>query len=313
MPTEPQKKLLDRELSKSQHADIIANDAALLREIVNYSTHVASRCRTASIIEAAEDASVLMLYLQMIEMTDGIEVLISEAQANCAMPLLRSSFEAYLSLKYILEDDFKQRSLVCFTHYLHKQLEVFKKLKKVKAPEKASPDDSKSGFESLRSWEATCGDWADELKDILEDPRFSEIKIARKSLRSGAAWYTLCDKRISSLRKLAKHLGHLDHYEICYRRWSGVQHTSDSFRFLAVSTDGKPSLKQLRNSGMFTEVSFITAWLMLDATLRILKFFCSEDDFHKWFESDVQEMFEKTRLRSKNLSTWPVTVSDRNF
>ena len=39
------------------------------------------------------------------EMTDGIEVLISQACVVPAIPLLRSSFEALISMEYILEKE----------------------------------------------------------------------------------------------------------------------------------------------------------------------------------------------------------------
>ena len=69
-----------------------------------------------------------MLFLNIIETADGLEVLFSNSCSNSAIPLLRSLFEAVNSLEYILEKDFEKRSLswlVCYLINRRKELEKF--------------------------------------------------------------------------------------------------------------------------------------------------------------------------------------------
>jgi hypothetical protein len=85
---------------------------SLLREIINYSTFAFQRCQTERNRNAQDvDLSILMLYLHIIEMSDGIEVLLSKSCVNPTTPLLRTCFEALLGIDYILEVDYERRAL----------------------------------------------------------------------------------------------------------------------------------------------------------------------------------------------------------
>jgi hypothetical protein len=109
-PTEPAFKLLNRSQSIADAKPLIERASPLLREIVNYSTNVFMRCMHAG-NSGSKDLPAFTLYLHMIEMTDGIEVLMSQACCEPAVPLLRSSFEASMSLRYMLQEDYENRSL----------------------------------------------------------------------------------------------------------------------------------------------------------------------------------------------------------
>jgi Family of unknown function (DUF5677) len=71
-----------------------------------------------------ESLAPFILYQQLIEQTDGIEVLFSASCVNAAVPLLRSAFETVLSLEYILvsERHVEQRSLAWTAAYLHRRI-----------------------------------------------------------------------------------------------------------------------------------------------------------------------------------------------
>ncbi|MCA1554180.1 MAG: DUF5677 domain-containing protein [Chloroflexi bacterium] len=69
-----------------------------------------------------------MLYLHIIEMTDGIEALIAESCPIPAIPLVRSSFEARLSIEYILKADYQRRSLAWLLVYAHYRLNGYESL-----------------------------------------------------------------------------------------------------------------------------------------------------------------------------------------
>ena len=103
MPSAPLESILYRELSKAQAKEVLAKATPLLQELVNYSTHALARCATSPSGEIDVDLSILALYRHIIEITDAIEVLVSQCCAEASSPLLRSSFEALISIEYILE------------------------------------------------------------------------------------------------------------------------------------------------------------------------------------------------------------------
>ena len=99
MPTKELESVLHREISKAIASPIIAIASPLLQELVNYSTWAYMRCATST-SEEYVDRAPLTLFLHVIEMTDSIEVLITQSCPSPAFPLLRSSFEALLFLEY---------------------------------------------------------------------------------------------------------------------------------------------------------------------------------------------------------------------
>ena len=82
MPTKPHEPIIYRELSKIESEPIRTIAQPLLKELVNYASNVIIRCANSSKHEINEDVSMLCLFRHIIEMTDGIEVLIGESCVN---------------------------------------------------------------------------------------------------------------------------------------------------------------------------------------------------------------------------------------
>ena len=77
-----------------------------------------------------EDLAVLVLYLHIIEMTDGIEALVSRQRPTPAELLLRSSWEALLYIEYIVEKDadYTRRSLAWTADHARRRLAFYETL-----------------------------------------------------------------------------------------------------------------------------------------------------------------------------------------
>ena len=84
----------------------------LLRDLVDYVTNAFVRCAEEVKKDPDGNLAVLILYIHLIEMTDGVQVLVSEACATPATPLLRSSFETLLAIKFILESNVREDYLL---------------------------------------------------------------------------------------------------------------------------------------------------------------------------------------------------------
>ena len=102
MPTGPLKGILDLDwVEDARKREPVRSASLLLREVLNYASNVFGRCDHSS---GTGDGPILLLYLHMIQMIDGVEVLLSQCCVDAAIPLLRSSFECLLAMDYILED-----------------------------------------------------------------------------------------------------------------------------------------------------------------------------------------------------------------
>ena len=79
--TKPLESILYRELSMAEAKEIIELASPLMQELVNYATNVLARCATSRTLSGREDEDVaaLALYRHVIELTDGIEVLLSRS------------------------------------------------------------------------------------------------------------------------------------------------------------------------------------------------------------------------------------------
>lgn len=103
MPTKPLDTVLDRDIPKVQAKPLIDVASPALQEVINYATNAYERCRLSKKGLRDEAFPVIALYLHTIQMADSIEVLISNCCGSPVIPLLRSLFEAKLSIEYILE------------------------------------------------------------------------------------------------------------------------------------------------------------------------------------------------------------------
>jgi len=127
---EPNLKILNRAQAEADAKDLIDIASPLLKELVDYSTQAYMRCMHAG-DTSFEDLPAFVLYLHMMEMTDGIQVMISHSCCEPVVPLTRSSFEAFISLRYLLQDDYERRCLC----WLYCDLMERKRVEKMLDPE----------------------------------------------------------------------------------------------------------------------------------------------------------------------------------
>jgi len=100
MPTQPREDVLYRELSVLQAREANKLATPLLQEVVNFGTDAFVRCISYSAGEENVDLAPFALYRHILELTDGVEVLVANACPVPAIPSLRSAFEALLSLEF---------------------------------------------------------------------------------------------------------------------------------------------------------------------------------------------------------------------
>lgn len=305
MPTNPLDSILDRELSKAEAKEIIEIASPLLQELVNFSTNVLARCSTSKALSRREDedVAVLALYRYMIEVTDGIEVLISQSISTASIPLLRSSFETLLSIEYILENDqgYVQRSLAWVTGYAHARLEMYERLdpstnKGLEAKKLFGSDQIAANiqFPPIADIQRAIAN----LQIFLTKPHIQQVEQEYKKTKKRPNWYSLFNGP-NDLRMLANHLRRGGMYEVLYRTWSTTTHAQDFLPFMDKTIDGKPAIGRLRAPAQVREIASFTSTFMLEATRRMLKKFRAgeEDSLRKWYLSEIRERHRRVAGR----------------
>jgi hypothetical protein len=115
MATKPPAGLLEIGTAKAGSEEISAAVRACLGEIVCYGLAALSRCQH-SLPGVAVSLPPIRLLRHVLECVDGVRILVEEACPGPTGLLVRSGFETWLCLRYMLEDDVERRSyawLVC--------------------------------------------------------------------------------------------------------------------------------------------------------------------------------------------------------
>ena len=295
MPTKPLEKLLYRELSKVSAKELIDIASPLLQELVNYSTNAFARCESSSAGRTDEDLAVLILYLHVIEMTDAVEVLVSQSCPAPAQALLRSSFEATLYIEYILENEseYRARSLAWLVGYVRSRLQAYR-LFSPSAPLGRSVIEAleEHRSEAVQALEAEDPAWAIEnLENFLAQPHIQPTQKLFQEHRRWK-WYQILDSSLSNLRDLTGYLKREAEYQILYRQWSSILHAHDLSRFMARSSDGDPGFKALRDPNSIRVVTSHAASLILRATHLMLGKFRPGEDYSRWYVTDVRDRYQ---------------------
>ena len=310
MPTKPLETILYRELSIIDGKEVIDISCAVLQELVNYSTKVFARCATSTSDEE-ENIPVPLLYLHMVEMTDGIEVLLSKCCAVPAKPLLRSSFEALLSIEYILAEKYALRALSWLAFFMRKRLALYKSYD-------SSTTEGKD-LHRLLSADKIAGDveleYPPEFDDFilnyeerLASPKFEpvrdEIERYRQENNSRPKqWYQLSgppppQRAPWNLQQLAKHLERGGMYEVLYREWSSIQHAVAPSRFIATTDKETQAIRALRDPSQVATVADFAVTFMVNATRLVLQKFRpgEESSFSKWYVQEVRGFHQRLSL-----------------
>lgn len=311
MPTKPLETILYRELSQVAAKDIIEIASPLLQELVNYSTRAFARCVTSTSGKENEDLAVLSLYLHIIEMTDGIEVLVARSCPVPAIPLVRSSFEALLSIEYILEADYVRRSLSWLADYFRKRLASYKSLdpsttggkpfKKTLSKDKVARNVTLPDSTEVQKAIAN-------LQHLMARPQFQPIEAEFNKCKSKDKkrpnWHRLFGGP-SNLQQLAERLERHAQYEVLYRKWSTISHAHDFSQLITRTTEGEAAIKGLRDPSQIKDVTIFAASFILNATRLVLGEFRPGEDISRWYKREVRERFLLITKRLSNGTKQP--------
>lgn len=295
MPTEPHQDVLYRELSQIQANELNQVISPLLQEVINFATNVFIRCMSYSESEENTDLAPFALYRHIMELADGVEVLLASACPVPAIPLLRSTFEALLSLEYITEDSdlYERRSLTWLASYVRKRLSMYESLV-------VSTSRGQQFLESIEQ-DRTITDFPmpppeqvesaiENLHQLLSRDQFTEIQSQFASEGAFTRWYSLFGGP-NNLRDLARHLNLHAQYDVLYRQWSLATHAQDFSPFLGTGIDGERGIRGLRDVEPTKEVATFAVTFLLNATRLLINKFHPGEPWGNWYMREVQQSF----------------------
>ena len=301
MPTEPFRLLLDRAEAVSRARPLTDLVSPVLQEVINYSTLVLVRCESQMAPKGNDDrvhVAPLVLFRRSIELTDAIETLLSQSCVEPAFPLLRSSLEATLSLRYIFEtgdeEKEKERSLAWLCGNVHNRLCYSDMIRKRKVSDEipaVTPDAIVADAEKEYQ----------KLQVFLKKPHMQRVLAEhRAQKRQPPRWYSLF-KGPNDLRSLAERLGWTDYY-LLYKSWSRDVHSSGNVEKVFKLTQGRQTVEPLRVPGSMFQVAVFAEVFLGYAMLTMARRYRSgeEEQRKAWYKAEVfpaMERIQKTSIK----------------
>ncbi len=238
--------------------------------------------------------AILMQLHHVLEMLDGVEVLLESSCVVAARAPLRSAFEASLGLRYVLQSDLDRRAMAYLVADLKERIRWYEEMD----PE---TDVGRQFRKDMGVSEATsdfpfpapehCRSRAANLRTLMKREDFSPISaeydaVAKK--RRWPPWYSLFGGP-RNLRELAVQLGEGDDYLILYRTWSRTTHAADLYRQLTAESDGTPAVRVIRNPLGMSSVYLQACGIGLESSRAVLEHYRSGEltQHAKWYMSQI--------------------------
>lgn len=298
MSWEANRAILDRDLAIVNAQPFVEHMRPVLVEVVNYATHALLRCNSEAREAGPGAFAPLALYHHMIEMADGVETLCAASAAVACVPLIRSMFEAWIGLQWILERDseFERRGVAWVVGEARRELATLEQLDKG-TPRGAAfrADLARDRFarKVRRPRSADIRRAVESRTAELGDARYSETVAEFDRLRGERGrepvWFSLFGGP-ADLEQLARATGVPGLYAVLYRDWSCVVHAGDGSRYSALGPEGIRVVGHLREPEELPLNTGFCVSIILDATrLMLRKFRSGEEAMHgRWYVEEVK-------------------------
>jgi len=301
MPTEEPKKILDREFSKAAVTPITELSTPLLVELVNAGLMIWRRCELEVGRDGREneDVAAIVLYRHLIEMVDGIQVLIADSCGTSAIPVLRSAFEGTTSLLYLLSEDAKyvERSLAWLVAEVHAGIAARQLLDPSTARGQGYLQLYQKELGSVRQPVPKIA-LADEIRQMEASlqssqlaPIEAEYQRVKAATRRTPNWFCLFGGP-GNRADLAGQVGFGAMYQLLYADWSAVSHGTDLGRYLS-GHGGRPAFDAVRRPVELQQIALFAAVLVLRASRAMINRFRKGENLEPWYVRDVKPLFDR--------------------
>ena len=251
----PIPEILPREILDAHLREVLGQLSLGLERTANFGTHI---MQWFADVHSPEKHRIvfIMLLRQYLELLDAVSILVRQSSIDPCKLVLRSMFEVFLSLQYMLQEDTKNRAGAYVVTYIERVLKAYRE---------ADPS-TPEGQERRRRLNANQSfpvpefpidpAWASNVQMLQAELASEEYELARKEYEKLRAhrianprWYSLFGGP-STIEQLAGRVKLSALYESHYRSWSQPLHGTDIFaNKLFPDALGNTNVVQLRFVG----------------------------------------------------------------
>jgi hypothetical protein len=248
-------------------------------------------------------ATILMQIRNVLESLDGVAVLVREGCTQNCFHLLRSAWETYWGILWVLADDTERRAKAYQLAHAHRTVafaERFDYSTKVNKAlrERVAQQNHAHVFEEA---DVDSTAIADRMKLLFDSPEFRDIEAAwleasamRRNKAAPPAWYSLF-KGPETTRQLAYAVGEGVAYETFYSFYSDAVHGTNAFDHMAAARDGdSQSVRPIRHPFWINKVSSQAGQIAVLLVSKALTKYAP--DKAEWFKSQYVKQLRPMML-----------------
>lgn len=252
------------------------------------------------------DLPPVMTFLHLIELADAVEILLESSSVHPAKLLLRSMFEATLTIEYLFKADTKRRCfawLVCRAHRELSAYEVMSSNTQAGGLFRRESENDEIEMDLELVPQEDLDEAIANLRQLLRQDNYAEAEAEyrRLSKRRKPEWHSFYGGPIT-IRDLAKTLGQLRTYQFLYKTWSELVHAGDGGRWLTKTSSGQPAFHALRNPVDFLQVANVAISLLLSGMMCMVKRYAPSSDLTTWYKQDLRPDFVAMRKITINVA-----------
>ena len=297
--------ILPRDQSDVQ--DTLSKFSKTIEDIVDFGTHLI-KWESERKLLGDEDIVPLLFLRNILEIADGISILIKNSSIDTCKTSLRSLLENVFGLQYLLENNTKNRSLSFLVWIAHKDLKFYEKLNgETQIGKQFMAEFTKDNLiknpELLYHIEYLSA--KDNAQELLKLPNYKDVEKEYQltSIKNkNPNWYSLYSGP-KNIELLAKYLNHNAIYEVMYRGLSNNVHATDIYKGkLMPNEEGTIDIIQIRNPKDAQSVTIDTINFLLMAYLSFYKTRIPEKnaEFLEWY-LECQISFEERRKKENEI------------
>ncbi len=178
--------ILTREITEKENISFCEEASNYLLEIVNFSTHVYHLFNSKAKDEYGENecVSIAMQLLQSIEIVDAIQELTKIGLFNPCTFYLRSLFEIYLNIRFLLEDSnfFIDRSLTWLFFCANQNIQIYDDISNEKFEKMVAENEIKISIDIEKN-QKIANEKIVNLENLLNRGQFDAIRYKFQSFK----------------------------------------------------------------------------------------------------------------------------------
>jgi len=295
----PDPTLLDRSASLGTAEPLLQVVNPLLVEAIDYGcTSVFPKLLKVVRAEEVPDERlpITFSYRLMLEMLDGVQVLLAAAAPEPAALQLRTILETSLGIRYILKEDSQRRALAWVVSDIHRRIRFHEQFDP-STPRGAEYQGVLSKDELVHRTKMRKHDSKEpvfKLRRLLEKPHLHEVAAeyerCRKRWKGHPRWFSLFDGP-ANLDGLAERLQRGGMYGLLYRHWSAMSHGEDLYRQLRPPMGEGLTIQIIRDPSMIRTMASYGISFFMDASHAIVNFYLPEmlPEWKAWYQDRIRK------------------------